>query len=299
MKPKSTRREWGGMVAALGLGAVCRTNSLAIDPLPRAAGGAKLTLGIAAYSFRAALDLKKPTMTLFDFIDRASTWPVDAVELTSYYFAQTDEVYLDRLKAHAAAKKLSISGVPIRTNFCLPPGEKLAAEIAHTKTWIGHAARLGAKTVRVFAGTLAKNETLKDVQSRVVASLQECATEAEKQGIILAVENHHGITDTAEGLLALVKPITGRGLAVNVDTGNFRTAEPYAEIAKIVPYGAVVQLKTELFPNGKREPADLAKLVTILKDGNYSGTVVLEYEAAEDPKTEVPKVLAELRKLIG
>jgi hypothetical protein len=39
--------------------------------------------------------------------------------------------------------------------------------------------------------------------------------------------------------------------------------------------------------------------VQILRQGNYQGTVVLEYEAAEDPFTAVPRHLAELRPLLG
>src|SRR5438552_8304401 len=84
----------------------------AIDPIKRPAKP-EIKLSLAAYSFRKALDLKKPSMTLFDFIDFGATLPLDAVELTSYYFAETTDAYLDKLKAHAAAKKLAISGVPI------------------------------------------------------------------------------------------------------------------------------------------------------------------------------------------
>ena len=45
--------------------------------------------------------------------------------------------------------------------------------------------------------------------------------------------------------------------------------------------------------------ADLGKMMQILKDANYHGYVVLEYEAAGDPKVEVPKALKQLRSLIG
>src|SRR5947199_9449019 len=92
----------------------------AIDPIKRPGPTAVLKLSLAAYSFRQFLDLKKPTMTLFDFIDLGATLPLDAVELTSYYFAETRDAYLDKLKAHAASKKLAISGVPVGNNFWIP-----------------------------------------------------------------------------------------------------------------------------------------------------------------------------------
>ena len=129
--------------------------------------------------------------------------------------------------------------------------------------------------------------------------MNECCELAEKHGIYLALENHGGITDTAEHLLDLVKPVKSKALGVNIDTGNFHTADPYADIAKIAPYGVVSQVKTEVFPNNKREDADLAKVVKILKDANFHGYVALEYEAKEDPKVAVPRFVKELRKHIG
>ena len=115
----------------------------------------------------------------------------------------------------------------------------------------------------------------------------------------LALENHGGITATPDQLLALVQPVKSSALGVNIDTGNFHTADPYAGVAKIAPYGVVCQVKTELSRNGKREPADLGRMVRILKDANYHGVVALEYEAKEDPRTAVPRHVKELRKLIG
>ena len=270
-----------------------------VDPVVRPAKS-RLTLGLAAYSFRTELDLKKPTMTLFDFVDRAATYPIEVVELTSYYFAATTAAYLAKLKTQCRERKLAISGVPIRNDFCVTDRTKLAAEISHVKTWIDHAATLEAPTVRIFAGNLPKGMPLEAVQRQVVASLQECADVAGKRGVTLVLENHGGITGTPEGLLALVKPVTGTALAVNVDTGNFRTADPYADLAKILPYGRTVQLKTELFPAGKpTEDADLPRLIRLLREANYDGAVILEYEAKDDPATAVPKVLKQLRALIG
>lgn len=271
----------------------------AIDPIKRPSDKPDLKLSLAAYSFRQMLDLKKPTMTLFDFIDLASTLPLDAVELTSYYFAETSDAYLDKLKAHAASKKLAISGVPVGNNFCIKDDAKRAAQIQLVKDWTVRAARLGAKTVRIFAGNLEKGETLEMAQQRVVAAMEECLQVAEKHKIYLALENHGGITATPEQLLALVKPIKSEWLGVNIDTGNFRTADPYADIAKIAPYGVVSQVKTEVYPGNKKEEADLGRVVKILKEANFHGYVALEYEAAEDAKIAVPRYVKELRKLIG
>jgi sugar phosphate isomerase/epimerase len=295
-----SRRDFLRTAAAVGAsGGLLPATAFAIDPIKRPSDKPDLKLSLAAYSFRQALDLKKPTWTLFDFIDFAAELPLNAVELTSYYFAETSDAYLEKLKAHAAKKKLAISGVPVGNNFCLRDDNRRKAEIEKTKQWIGRAYKLGAQTVRIFAGNMEKGDTLEAAQKRVVTAIEECCAAADKVGVLLALENHGGITDTPEHLLELVKPIKSSALGVNIDTGNFRTPDPYADLAKIAPYGVVCQVKTEVSPGGKKQDADLGRVVKILKDANFHGYVALEYEAAEDPKVAVPRHIKELRKLIG
>lgn len=294
-----TRREFLGAGGGL-LVAHARPGVLAaIDPIRRPEKPV-MKLSVAAYGFRKYLDLKKPTLTLFDFIDFCAALPVDAVELTSYYFPETSDGYLARLKAHADAKKLAISGVPVRSDFCVRDEARRRADIEHVKKWVTIAKKLGAETVRIFAGSIPKGDSYEDAQKRVVAALEELCPHAEKEGILLGLENHGGITDTPEHLLGLVKPVKSPALGVNVDTGNFRTPDVYADVAKIAPYGVCVQVKTEILrPDGSKEPADLARMIQILKDAKYHGYVVLEYEAAAEPKVEIPKVIKQLRELMG
>jgi sugar phosphate isomerase/epimerase len=293
---QTTRRRF---LAASALAVVSPRLAWGIDPIQRPSGKPELKLSLAGYSFRQALDLKKPSMTLFDFIDFASELPLDAVELTSYYWSETTDAYADKLRAHAAKRKLAVSGVPIANNFCIRDEAKRKAEIQKVKDWTARAAKVGAATMRIYAGTLEKGDSLAESQKRVVAAFDECGETAEKHGVLLALENHGGITSTPEQMLALVKPVKSKAFGVNVDTGNFRTADPYGDLAKIVPYGVVSQVKTEIAPGGKKEEADLARLIKMLKDANFHGYVALEYEASEDPKVAVPRYVKELRKLIG
>jgi sugar phosphate isomerase/epimerase len=290
----STRRTFLGALAATPF-------ALGIDPIQRPSDKPALKLSLAAYSFRQKLDLaKKPTMTLFEFIDLAADLPLDAVELTSYFWAEQTPEYAKKLAAHAAKKKLAVSGVPVGNKFTLKDELLRKKEVDKAIDWIKLAGEVGAKTVRIFAGDLEKGETLEDAQKRVVASIEACLPAAEKAGVLLALENHGGITATPDQLLALVKPIKSQWLGVNIDTGNFKTDDPYSDVAKIAPYGVVCQVKTEVNPGGKKkEEADLGKMVKILKDANFHGYVVLEYEAAEEAGLAVPKHVKELRKLIG
>lgn len=297
--PAPTRREW---LTACAAGALCAPVVRAVEPIRRT-GKPKLKLSLAAYSFRQWLDLKKPTkprMTLADFIDFAAAHEIDAVELTAYYFAETTPEYLAGLKARATRLGLDVSGTAVGNNFCTPDAAKLKAEIANVKAWVEHTSRLGGKAIRIFAGNLAKGEDEGTARARAVAAIQEACDHAAKYGIYLALENHGGITATADQLLAIVKAVKHDHFGVNLDSGNFHTADPYGDLERIAPYAVNAQLKTEIRPTGKpAEEADLPRLIEILRKANYRGYVALEYEAKEDAKAAVPRHLATLRRLMG
>jgi sugar phosphate isomerase/epimerase len=300
MKP-SHRRDFliGSLAAAGGVGMAA--TAPAIEPIRRQ-GRSLLRLGLAAYSFRSVLDLRRkpPTMTLDGFIDLAATLPFDAVELTEYYFAQTTPAYLAQLKGRATRLGLDISGTAIRNDFCVNNATRLKEQVDHVKRWVEHTSRLGGKTIRIFAGAVARGDTEERARRQCVEAIQEACEHAGQFGIYLALENHGGITATPDQMLAIVRAVKSDWFGVNLDTGNFKTKNPYADLERIAPYAVVCQIKTEIQRAGMRlEEADLKRLIQMLRTANYRGYVVLEYEAAEDPKTAVPRAARALRDLCG
>jgi sugar phosphate isomerase/epimerase len=297
-----TRRQFlqASLLGGAGLAAGAGT-ATAIEPIRRT-GPAHLRLSIAAYSFRQALDLKrkpKPDMTLDDFIDLAADMDLDAVELTAYYFPQTTPEYLAHLKGRCTRLGLDVSGTAVGNNFCVTDPEKLKAQIDSVKQWIEHSARLGAKTMRIFAGNLARGDSEEKARSRCVEAIQEACDHAAKYGLYLALENHGGITGTLEQILKLVRAVKHDFFGVNLDTGNFHTPDPYGDLEQLAPYAVTVQIKTEIHPaDSKKEDADLKRLIDILRKVNYRGYVALEYEAAEEARTAVPRHIESLKKLV-
>ncbi|MBY0231135.1 MAG: sugar phosphate isomerase/epimerase [Gemmataceae bacterium] len=275
--------------------------ALAIDPIKRE-GKPNLAASLAAYSYSRYLALggkMKPTMTLEDFIDQAAKMELKAVELTAYYFKVTTKDYVSSLRKRCEKHGLAVSGTAVGNDFCWPDEKKLAEQMGHVKKWVEVSASLGAKTMRIFAGSVKKGDMEADAVKRAVDKIEEACEFAAKHKVILALENHGGITATPEQLLALVKPIRSEWFGVNLDTGNFQTPDPYGDLEKCAPYAVTVQLKTEVFPKGKREDADIGKIAGILRAAGYQGYVALEYEAKEDPRTAVPKHVKELMRHMG
>jgi sugar phosphate isomerase/epimerase len=298
--PQMTRRQFVTQASLLGaLGS--RGVAYASDPIGRTRPS-HLKLSLAAYCYRDYLLGPKKTMDLFGFLDLAADLGLDAVEPTSYYFPEdvtTD--YLHRLKQRAFLLGLDISGTAVMNDFCLPPGPERDKNVAHVRAWIGHAAELDAPTLRILSGNWIQGTPDKELARRVISTIDELTPLAVEKGVTLALENHGGgVTTTDEELLSVVRAVKGPNFAVNLDTGNFHGSDPYAEIARVAPYAVNVQVKTEIRRKGKsKEPADLARVIRILREARYSGYVVLEYNAPEDAMAAVPRYVKELRSLIA
>jgi sugar phosphate isomerase/epimerase len=299
----ATRRQFLQSALAAGTAlTLSRSRAAAIEPFRRPAP-ARMRLSLAAYSYNRYLDLRrgrKPTMTLEQFIDAAGGMPLAAVELTAYYFRETTPRYLAGLKGRCTRLGLDISGTAVGNNFTTSNTARLKEQLGQVRSWIEHTSRLGGKTMRIFAGGVDKGDTEERARARCVAAIQEACEHAAQFGIYLALENHGGIVGTIDQMLTLVRAVKSDWFGVNLDTGNFHSRDPYADLARLAPYAITVQLKTEIQRQGKKpEEADLKRLLEMLRGVNYRGYVALEYEARADPKEAVPRYVGELHKLLG
>jgi hydroxypyruvate isomerase len=72
----------------------------------------------------------------------------------------------------------------------------------------------------------------------------------------------------------------------------------YEYIQKTAPHAITCHAKTEIpGPSGK-EIADFEKIADILEKSGYKGYLSIEYEAAEDPMTAVPKFVSSLKEVV-
>jgi sugar phosphate isomerase/epimerase len=308
MKQLTSRRAflWSTTLSLAGVSLAPKLGQ-AIEPFKRS-GPSRLLLSLAAYSFRdffgssdrsaSQKDESAKRLDLFQFIDYCAEHGCQGTELTSYYFPkQFEEEFLLKLRRHAFLRGVDISGTAVGNTFTLPEGEKRAAQMAMVKKWVDHAAVMGAPHVRVFAGS-AEGQAKDNARKLCIAALEECAEYAGRKGVFLGLENHGGIVAEPAGLLEIIRAVQSPWVGINLDTGNFHTDDPYADLAACAPYAVNVQVKADMKRRGQpQEPADLPRLIRILRDANYQGYVALEYESKEDPWKAVPGLLKRLREL--
>ena len=273
------------------------------ESLPRKSP-ARMKLSLAAYSFRdffkESTDAGAKTMDMLNFVDYCADHHCDGAEVTSYYFPKNvDRAYLLKLKRHAFLRGVALSGTAIGNTFTFPGGADREKQLALCKQWIDHCVVMGAPHIRVFAGTIQKGDTAEKAIVNTVETMREACAYAGEHGVFLGLENHGGIVAESGPLLEIVKAVNSPWLGINLDSGNFQTADPYGDFAKCAPYAVNVQVKTEVHPKGKKtERADFKRFIDTLRDAKYQGYVALEFEEKADPWQTVPGVLDELRKLI-
>jgi sugar phosphate isomerase/epimerase len=131
-------------------------------------------------------------------------------------------------------------------------------------------------------------------------SLRQCAEHGQKFGVVVAVQNHGDFIDSSEKHLSLLKRVDHEWCRAMVDTGMYRTPDPYADIAIMAPYAVNWQIKETVGNSTESPHIDMKKLIPIVRRSGYRGYLPIETLAMKrtsyDPFVEAPKLLAELRQ---
>jgi sugar phosphate isomerase/epimerase len=300
-----TRREALQLGGAAALAPVA--SSLEAQPAP---ARPRIRLAVSTYSYWHFKTEKYP---IDKVIDSAAALGFDGVEILHRGMANETPEYLNALKKAAFRNSLDLVMLSIHQDFVHPDPAERNKDVEHTKKCIGLAAQLGIPAIRLNSGrwnTIASFDDLMKVKGDeppiaghtedeaikwCVEAIEACLPTAEKAGVMLALENHWGLTTRPETLLKIYKMVQSPWLGINLDTGNFAT-DPYAGIEMLAPHAVIVQAKT-YYGGGEWYTLDLdyPRIASILRKAGFHGYVSLEMEGKEAPETAVAKSLQVLR----
>jgi sugar phosphate isomerase/epimerase len=289
------------------------------QPIQRV-GGSVLKVSLNAYSFSKLLNAKVKHggegIDLFDLVEFCAKYNIDGFDATGYFFpgypnVPSDE-YIYDLKRKAFELGVGISGSGVRNNFTQADKAERAKDVQHIKEWVEVASKLGAPVLRVFADTqrrglswqdVAKGYTWDQVADWIAADLKECAAHGAKHGVIIGVQNHGDFLRTGDNLLKLINLVDSKWCGAIVDTGYFKTKDPYEDMAKAAPYAVNWQIKQSPFGATSDVPLDFKKLLRIIRASGYRGYLPIETLSAPgkdyDPYKVVPKYIADLKQAIA
>ena len=262
----------------------------------------RLKIGLNAYSFNNPLRSRE--MDIEDMLDFCAHNGFYACDLTAYYFPGYPEVpnddYLYGVKHRAFSLGVEISGTGVRTDFTDPDPDRRRESIELVKNWILAAEKLGAPVIRVFAGPKLKEETSRpEVLRWLIKDLKECVAFAKSHGIILAVQNHHDFILSPQHTKELIEGVNSPWFGLVLDTGGYRSGDPYSQIAESIPYAVNWQIKEKIFVDGVEHDTDVPRLVQVIKDSNYRGYLPIETLGEGDPKSKIMKLYRELSSALA
>lgn len=290
--------------------------TLLAAPAARAAAAAerRTKLAVSSYSYWHFKPVKFP---IEDVIDHAAELGFDGVEILHRQMKDESPAYVNALKKRAFERGLSFPLLSIHQDFVFPARDERRRHVEHTRRCLELAARLGIPCVRLNSGrwkTIPSFDDLMKVKGNeppiegytdndafqwVIESIQQLLPESEKLGVVMAIENHWGLTTSVDNLLRIWRAVNSPWLGLNVDTGNY-PGDPYEGLERLAANATIVQAKT-YYGGGEWYTLDLdyPRIASILRKHNFNGWVSLEMEGKEDPATAVPKSYAVLRNAFG
>ena len=305
---------------ALSLPASAAVTLRAADsPPPAPAPPSPFKLGISSYSYWHFKTEKVSIETVIDKTARLGVAGVDILhrQMAIDEFAPLDaasHAYCRKLKRHAFRAGVDLINLSIHQDFVSPDPAERHKWIAHTEKCIELAYAMGIPCIRLNSGRwktitdfdalmkargvepALKGYTEDDAFKWCIDSIQTCLELAAQRGVILALENHWGLTSQPAGQLRILNAIESPWLGGLMDTGNF-LEDPYDKLTQVAPKTVFVQAKT--YPGGGEWytlDLDYKRIAKILRDAGYTGYVALEMEGKEDPDSAVAKSIAMLRE---
>lgn len=279
-------------------------------------------LSISTYSFSrfGAGPEGRDVPSIEAMIDRSAELGIQGLEIIGNHLetlGQDSPQSLYKLRQYLASRGMSAVSVSAHHNFVQPDPAVRQEHIDRLNHWVDAAAEIGAPYVRAFGGRwgtitsfqefMAANGnepplegfTEDDAFNWSIEAFKSSADYAGSKGITLLLENHWGLTGTAEGTLRIFNGVNSPWLRLVLDTGNFiQEPDQYAEMAKILPYCDLLHAKTYIGGSiyfGDFN-LDYARIAQLLKDVNYRGFLSVEFEGLAMPDEGIPASVNQVRE---
>ena len=249
-------------------------------------------ISLAQWSLHNALNKKE--ISNLDFAPMAKNeFGISAVEYVNGFFKDKakDQFYLKQMNTIAADNGVKNVLVMIDGEGHLGAtntGERMKAIENHYK-WVEAAKTLGCHSIRVNA---AGKGTAAEVQKAAIDGLTSLSTFAEDYDMNIIVENHGGYSSDGNWLNGVISAVNLHNCGTLPDFGNFCIEKQkgncvdeydrYQGLKDLIPFAKGVSAKSHDFDaEGNEIHTDFRKMLTIVKESNFSGYIGVEYEGSK------------------
>ncbi|MFH1884623.1 MAG: sugar phosphate isomerase/epimerase [Planctomycetota bacterium] len=227
----------------------------------------------------------------FDYVEGTTD---GKTHLYPYIFGEKSKEDLENLLSRYKVNLVAISGG--WSDFAVRD-DCLEAQYVSLRRQFELCNRLKVNILRVFASHLPARYVDAAFQQRVICNIKRIVPEAKANGITMAMENHYGITATADDMLRILDGVSSPALQANFDPANFvpMGEDPVEACKRLLPYIAHTHLKDSVNTGrGRREyegweyceigvgVINYPDLLSILVESDYQGVMCIEYENPMD-----------------
>ena len=168
------------------------------------------------------------SMTLFDWIEKASKLGVNGLEMHHLFFEGQGNSFIDDVKGICREYHLAIPMMCFSPDFTNPDQKKRYAELEKQKRAIDLTMKLGGQFCRTLSGQNSPGLERKTAVRWCVEMIREAVAYAEGKGIILNIENHYkdGYWEypefalRSEIFLEIIEQIDSPFFGINFDPSN-------------------------------------------------------------------------------
>ncbi len=233
------------------------------------------TLGVAYYDSPLGgpqpADLHSATTTpLLDLPSELQRHQFSAMQLCHFHLPSRETQYIADMRSSLRDANVELLTLLIDDGDVSDP-EQGEASVPWTANWVRIAAELGASRARLIAG---KQAYSKETIDMAFSRLMQIAAVAEEVGVILEIENWHALLATPAAVHELLDRSEGM-LRLNADFGNWPKPERYETLPQIFHRAETCHAKFEFVSPTELDLEDTEQLLTIAKNANFSGPMVL------------------------
>ena len=210
------------------------------------------------------------------------------------------------------ATGLELSGLSLSNDFNQDDPEAFKQQIESVKEGIRVAAEIEAPVSRIFGGHVPDRndqEALAKGFERILDGLGQVVQEAERLGIILALENHGGLPCSGREQADVIEKINSPNLKATIDVGNYMACGEEGHEGTLIASKHVAYVHFKDFTWGPDKQSinactvgagdvDHARCLKIIRDVGFDGYVALEYEGPDDERKGVAESIEYMRKLV-
>jgi L-ribulose-5-phosphate 3-epimerase len=257
----------------------------------------ELKLSLAQWSIHRSLESGELKAENFAAIAK-NDFGISAVEYVNSFYKDhaTDEAFWKRMRATADSPGVISILIMVDNEGDLGnpnPEERKKAVENHYK-WVDAARILGCHSIRINAfGDGSKEE----VQAAMVDALKLLCTYAAKANINVLIENHGLYSADGKWVAEIMRQVNMQNVGTLPDFGNWCTShkwgstEPgkecnevydrYQGVSEFLPFAKGVSAKSYVFnEQGEEKVIDYSKMLTMVKQSDFSGYIGIEYEGS-------------------